>query len=110
MFDVRFADSALEDLRHFRPAEQKLLVDTAEQQLKNDPLTPTRNRKPLRQNDLSRWELRVGAFRIFYDVDEQARQVKVKAVGQKDHNRLLSAARSTCYENRGPFRGDADAR
>jgi mRNA-degrading endonuclease RelE of RelBE toxin-antitoxin system len=32
--------------------------------------------------------MRVGAFRVFYDVDEDEREVTIKAVGEKEHNRL----------------------
>ncbi len=88
MFEVRFNDSALEDLQHFKKAEQKTVLEAIEDQLIADPLTETRNRKPLRPNDLSSWELRVGSQRVFYDVDEESRMVVVKAVGKKEHNKL----------------------
>jgi hypothetical protein len=44
---------------------------------------------PLRPNDLAAWELRLGAFRVFYEVDPQSMIVWVKAIGRKEHNRLL---------------------
>jgi hypothetical protein len=52
-------------------------------------LTETRNRKPLRPNDLSSWELRVDVNRVFYDVDKDAAKVIIKAVGWKEHNKLF---------------------
>jgi mRNA-degrading endonuclease RelE of RelBE toxin-antitoxin system len=52
-------------------------------------LVQTRNRKPLRPNDLSTWEARVGSHRVFYDVDQINRRVTIKAVGWKEHNRLF---------------------
>jgi hypothetical protein len=36
-------------------------------------LEETRNRKPLRDNPLADWELRVGRFRVFYEVDAEER-------------------------------------
>ena len=40
-------------------------------------------------NDLSIWEMRVGEFRVFYDVDEERQEVLIKAVGWKKHNKLF---------------------
>ena len=40
-------------------------------------------------NELSKWEMRVGSHRVFYDVDEEANQVTIKAVGWKEHNNLF---------------------
>src|SRR5262249_26061828 len=82
MFEVTLTESALKDLLFFRKAEQNAILASVEQQLVSQPLTPTRNRKPLRPNNLSAWEMRVGAFRIFYDVDEPDRKVTIKAVGR----------------------------
>src|SRR5438477_1751120 len=79
MFQVAFTESALADLRFFRKADRNVILDSVEQQLANQPLTPTRNRKPLRANDLSAWEMRVGEYRVFYDVDEPGRAVTIKA-------------------------------
>jgi mRNA-degrading endonuclease RelE of RelBE toxin-antitoxin system len=63
--------------------------DAIDQQLVSEPLTQTRNRKPLRPNDLATWEMRVGSHRVFYDVDEEGSKVTIKAVGLKEHNKLF---------------------
>ena len=89
MHEVQFAESAIEDLRCLAKHEQRVVVEAVEQQLVHEPLTETRNRKPLRPNDLSQWELRADRFRVFYDVDEIALQVKIEAVGYKKGNKLL---------------------
>jgi len=89
MFEVVFTESALEDLRFLKKTEQKVVLDAIEQQLVTEPLTETRNRKPLRPNDLSSWEARVGSQRVFYDVDEAGQKVTIKAVGWKEHNKLF---------------------
>ena len=88
MYVVEFTESAIEDLRCLRKHEQGIVVDAIEQQLVHEPLTETRNRKPLHPNDLSQWELRVDRFRVFYDVIGQDAVVTVKAVGWKEHNKL----------------------
>ena len=52
------------------------------------PDQPTAHRKPLEDNPLAPWELRIGNFRVFYDVNDDDQVVVVVAVGQKSHNRL----------------------
>jgi len=89
MFETRFVDSALEDLEFLKKLEQRYLVSMIEQHLSSEPATPTRKKKLLRPNDLSTWELRLGAFRVFYEVDPQAMIVWVKAIGRKEHSCLL---------------------
>ena len=88
-FTIGFTESALEDLRFLKKNEQKVILDSIQEQLAAQPLVQTRNRKPLRPNDLSAWEVRMGAHRVFYDVDEANKQVTVKAVGWKEHNKLF---------------------
>jgi len=48
----------------------------------------TRNKRLLRENPLSNWELRIHPFRVFYQVDEPGKLVRVVAVGIKERNRL----------------------
>ncbi len=89
MFEIVFSDSSREDLRFLRKAEQNAVLDAIEQHLTAEPLSETRNRKPLRPNDLATWEVRAGSYRVFYDVDEAEQQVVIKAVGWKEHNKLF---------------------
>src|SRR5438105_7976288 len=88
-FEVEFTPSALGDLDYLKKAEQNTVLDAIEKQLTATPLTPTRNRKPFRSNDLSAWEMRMGTYRVFYDVDKEVGKVVIKAVGWKEHNRLF---------------------
>ena len=46
------------------------------------------NPKPLEPNALADWELRIGDYRVFYDIDLAETTVKIKAIGYKEHNRL----------------------
>jgi len=93
MFRTRFVDSALEDLELLQKHEQRYILSMIEHHLVLEPEMPTRKRKPLRPNSLSTWELRLGVFRVFYDVDQQDKIVWVKAVGRKEHNCLLIRGR-----------------
>jgi len=86
---IEFTEDALLDLKHLRRREQKTILAAIERQLPMEPARVTRNRKPLRPNDLSTWEIRVGKYRVFYDVVAGEENVVVKAVGWKDHSRLF---------------------
>jgi hypothetical protein len=87
----------VEVFRHLAIIERKyhsLIRETIEQQLRHEPLTKTRNRKPLRSPAESGadWELRLGPnnrFRVLYRTDEKSSQVVVLAIGVKEGNRLL---------------------
>ena len=63
------------------------------QLLSYEPTTKTRNRKPLRPNEVAEWELRIGKFRVLYDVDENGRIVRIKVVGFKIGNLLFVRGR-----------------
>jgi len=65
MFNIELTPSAIEDLRYLKKYEQQMILDTLEMQLKWEPSNKTKKRRPLRPNDLSSWEPRVGKFRIF---------------------------------------------
>jgi mRNA-degrading endonuclease RelE of RelBE toxin-antitoxin system len=89
MYTIRYTPSARDDLHALERAAVSTILQTIDQQLGHQPLTPTRNRKLLRPNALANWELRVGRYRIFYDADATANLVEVKAVGWKEHNKLF---------------------
>ena len=92
-FDIRFTQSAADQIRAYRKFEQTRIFDAIENQLRHDPTTDTRNRKRLSENELADWELRVQNFCVFYDVvaEEGGQYIKVKAVGHKEHNKLFVA-------------------
>jgi mRNA-degrading endonuclease RelE of RelBE toxin-antitoxin system len=88
-FIIKFTLKALEQLENFKKSEGKIIVDAIKKQLTDEPFTQTKNRKPLRRNPLSRWELRVKKYRIFYDCSEDENVVEIKAIGYKEHNNLF---------------------
>lgn len=72
-----------------------LIREKIEEQLTHEPHVETRNRKPVRPPAAfqAEWELRFGPnnqFRVFYQIDHEAREVRIVAVGVKDRNRLLA--------------------
>jgi mRNA-degrading endonuclease RelE of RelBE toxin-antitoxin system len=42
----------------------------------------------LRTNEIAAWELKLGKYRVFYDIEDDV-TVKVAAVGYKEHNELF---------------------
>src|SRR3712207_446486 len=91
MFILEYTDRAPDDLHFLEKAEQSYILDMLELQLTREPHVETRNRKRLRRNDLAVWELRARAFRVFYDIESTV--VWIKAVGWKEHNRMLIRGR-----------------
>jgi len=89
MFQISFTPEAIEDLRWFIKVDRKSIMEEIETQLLHEPSTETRNRKRLRPNQLAEWELRSGGFRVFFDVEEEARLIHIIAVGYKEGSRLF---------------------
>jgi mRNA-degrading endonuclease RelE of RelBE toxin-antitoxin system len=89
MLQIEFTREAFDDLRSWRRHDQQEIIAAIEAQLPYQATQTTRNRKRLRPNQLAEWELRVGDFRVFYDVDAAKSLVKVIAVGHKQGSRLF---------------------
>ena len=89
MFEIELTESAADDLAFLRKSDSRYILAEIERHLSYEPLVPALRRKPLRPNLLAMWELRLGSFRVFYDVENEANIVVIRAVGWKEHNRLL---------------------
>jgi mRNA-degrading endonuclease RelE of RelBE toxin-antitoxin system len=89
MFTISYAESVAEDLAGIRAFEHRQLLDQVDEQLSHEPTRETRNKKILRgltppwEHVKPVWELRVNEYRVFYDVNEEAGQVVVRAVRRK---------------------------
>jgi mRNA-degrading endonuclease RelE of RelBE toxin-antitoxin system len=81
-------EGANEDLSYYRAFERKMITDEIAVQLVNQPDVETNNRQHLRNNPIARWELKVGKFRVFYEIDADEQLVTVISVGHKEHNVL----------------------
>jgi len=81
-------EDANEDLSYYRAFERKVIVDEIVAQLVDRPDVETHSRKILRDNPIARWELKVGKFRVFYEIDSDAKLVTVMSIGHKEHNVL----------------------
>ncbi len=93
MFAIFYDEAAEEDLRALRVFEARRILDEGEAQLTREPMRSSKRRKLLEGLlppwDSLRpvWQLRVGVFRIFYDVDAEQGQVIVRAVRRKGRQR-----------------------
>jgi len=89
MFEIELTQEALDDLAALKKNEQIRVIDAIEAQLKHEPTSETRSRKRLRPNEVAEWELRVGKFRVFYNIGEAIKIVRIEAVGFKIGNLLF---------------------
>jgi mRNA-degrading endonuclease RelE of RelBE toxin-antitoxin system len=86
-FAIKIVPSALRELEEIRVFDRRRLIQAIEEQLTHEPTATTRNRKHLPDLDPPFdceppvWELRVGDYRVFYDVDDDT--VFVRAIRAK---------------------------
>jgi mRNA-degrading endonuclease RelE of RelBE toxin-antitoxin system len=88
-YEIVMHELAVEELQSIRAFDRRRLIAEIREQLTDQPGVPTRRRKclvdlsPSFEHEMPVWELRVGRFRIFYDVQDDERRVHVRAVRRK---------------------------
>jgi mRNA interferase RelE/StbE len=87
-FEFTLVPSADQDLACYKVREQKIILGAIGRFLGVDADVESRRRKQLRPNPMAPWELRVGEYRVFYEVRPEG-LVRVLAVGHKVHNELF---------------------
>src|SRR3954452_14817678 len=87
-YPIEYSPEALDHLAGLPRHERVIIFDKVDEQLSHEPLIERRHRKRLRPNPIAPWELRLGDFRVFYEVTEQPAAVVNLAVGIKTHNVL----------------------
>lgn len=90
-FDIIFSPEAEDHLDDLTARNRRIILDQIAVQLTYEPNVPSRHRKQLQSNPLAGWELRIGDFRVFYDVHVDQSLVAIIAVGVKRHDKLLIA-------------------
>ena len=89
MYSIEYAEGVAEDLAGLRAYERKSVLDSIEKQLLHGPTRETRNRKilvglvPPWEYVEPVWELRIGEYRVFYDVDEESSTVNIRVIRHK---------------------------
>ncbi|MDP3723577.1 MAG: type II toxin-antitoxin system RelE/ParE family toxin [Candidatus Omnitrophota bacterium] len=88
-FTLVFSEGVKKDLKGLRAYDARILLEAIEIRLAHAPDVETKNRKRL-QNLVPPfeaiapiWQLRVGTFRIFYDINEAERYVSIRAIRRK---------------------------
>jgi mRNA-degrading endonuclease RelE of RelBE toxin-antitoxin system len=89
MYEIEFTPEAIEDLQSFRKFEQQTIISGIDTQLKYEPTVETRNRFRMHPNDVAEWELRIGKYRVFYNIENDVRIVSIEVIGFKRGNRLF---------------------
>ena len=93
VYEIRFAEDVDKDLARIPIYYRKQIMDAMERRLSHTPDTPTKNRKllsnlvPPWEAVQPVWELRVGDYRVFYDVSTEEAAVYVRAVRKKPAGR-----------------------
>src|SRR5947209_10596748 len=87
-YELRYSPEAVEDLKRLRPYDRAAVVSQIESVLAVNPALESRARvKKLGEPAPTQYRLRVGDFRIFYDVEQE--QVNII--------RILSKAAAQVY-------------
>jgi mRNA-degrading endonuclease RelE of RelBE toxin-antitoxin system len=88
-FSIEFSVLAFDELRSIKPYYRQQILEAIEEQLLHQPTVETRNRKQLSEIETDfpmqppLWQLRVGSYRVFYDVEESEMLVVVRAIREK---------------------------
>ncbi len=91
-FVIEYSPETEGHLRALTARQRATVFDSVDRQLGDQPLTETRNRKPMRPNPVAPWELRIGEVRAYYDVEVgPVPKVYIRAIGIKKRSRILIA-------------------
>lgn len=89
MFSIEIGRSALDEIAALRAFDGRKVLSAIEEELSHEPARATRRRKilpglkPPFEAVPPVWELRVGEYRVFYDVNEEEKKVYVRAGRRK---------------------------
>lgn len=84
----------MEHLRLLTSRDRQVVLDGIERHLTAEPLRETRNRKSMRPNPLAPWELRLGALRVYFDVErDPVPLVSILAIGRKEREAVSIAGK-----------------
>jgi mRNA-degrading endonuclease RelE of RelBE toxin-antitoxin system len=81
------------NLKKLPASKWREILDKIQEQLSRQPIRETRNKKILEglqppwKHRQPMWELRVGEYRVFYDVDPEENRVMVRALRHKPPHR-----------------------
>jgi len=92
-YTIEYARSVRDELAALRAYDRSRILDEIDSQLTHEPDVPTRRRKALLGLDPPWehlepvWELRIGDWRVYYDIDSEAVHVVIRAIREKPPHR-----------------------
>lgn len=89
VFQIVVSHSAERDIGFLPAFARRIVLDGIELHLRDQPTSTSRRIKDMRPDPVAGWELRLGDYRILYDVDNASYVVSVQVVGEKVGNRLI---------------------
>lgn len=96
VYDIQLARGAEQDLKKLSAFHRNTIIDALERNLAHEPTRNARNREmlvgliPPWTAEPPVWELRVGQYRVFYDVAEEERVVYIRAIRKKPAERTTT--------------------
>jgi mRNA-degrading endonuclease RelE of RelBE toxin-antitoxin system len=88
-YQIVYARATEEHLRELTARQRSIVIDAVDRHLSHQPSVASRNRKPMRENPIAKWELRIGNLRAYYEIEETGQPtVNVLAIGVKRRNRV----------------------
>lgn len=85
-FTIDIDEDALRELAEVKAFHRKKIADEIDKQLEHQADAPSRNRKMLKAASAGSgpmWELRVGEYRVIYEINQDKSKVTVQAVRHK---------------------------
>ena len=89
-YEIVVKPSAEQELEAIRVFDRRRIIDGIRSALSHQPNLETKNRKrleslcPAFEHTPPIWELRIGQFRVFYDIEESEMTVFIRAVRMKE--------------------------
>ena len=109
-YTILLTERAETHLRVLTSYARRMIIDSLEIHLSHQPTDGSRRIKKMRPNPVAGWELRLGDFRVLYDVDDQRRVVQVQVIGEKVGNRLIVQGEEySGHESDRPERGEGES-
>jgi len=91
-YEIRYSNEAVEQLKKLRVFDRTAIFDQIEEILSVNPTMASKSRiKRLREPAPTQYRLRVGEFRVFYDVEEEAVLI-IQILSKQDSNDYLGGS------------------
>lgn len=88
-YQIQYLPITRNHFRFLTARQVSTIFDAVRKQLTDAPDVVTRNKFPMRSNDLATWELRIGNLRVYYDIETSPEPVVyILAVGVKEGNQV----------------------